>query len=277
MKTTSSEPKTKAAPAAKRIVDDLSPPTVTVPAAARTLAVFETFARERRELSKSELARLLDLPESSCSDLLNSLLAIGYVARTATSRRYYPTGRLMSAASAIAQNDPLGAFSTEAATLLAERSGETSAVGVIDDGAAKVLALNEGTHRLRYVVAAGHRASLHATSLGKALLGMLDEAEVARLLRLRPLKSFSPATKTNPRDIEDELAMSRERGWYTANEEGGDGISSLAVSADFGFGPLALSLIGPTDRVAANHDRYLAALQEVKAFCLSGGDNPRGR
>ena len=44
-----------------------------VPAAARTMALFEIFAREKRELSKSEVARLLDLPESSTSDLLNTL------------------------------------------------------------------------------------------------------------------------------------------------------------------------------------------------------------
>lgn len=273
---TISSVKPKAPRSTKRLVENDAPPVVTVPAAARTMALFEAFAREKRELSKSELARLLDLPESSCSDLLNTLLAIGYVARTTTSRRYYPTARLMAAASAIAQNDPLGAFSTEAAALLSERSGETSTVGVLDDGAAKVLAVNEGAHRLRYVVTPGHRASLHATSLGKALLGALDDAEVARLLRLRPLKSFSPQTVTNPRDLEDELAVSRSRDWYQAIEEGGEGISSLAVSADFGFGPVALSLIGPTERIASNQQDYVAVLKSVKDSFLNGARDGGG-
>ena len=51
-------------------------PTV-VPAATRTMLLLEVFARERRELSNSDLARLMDLPESSCSDLLYTLHDMG--------------------------------------------------------------------------------------------------------------------------------------------------------------------------------------------------------
>ena len=58
-----------------------------VPAATRTMALFEVFAREKRELSNSELARLMDLPESSCSDLLHTMHEMGYLLRTARSRR----------------------------------------------------------------------------------------------------------------------------------------------------------------------------------------------
>ena len=113
------------------------------------MALFEAFARERRELTKSELARLLDLPESSCSDLLNTLHVLGYVSRTANSKRYYPTGKLLTAASAIAENDPLGAFGAEAVALLSQRSNETSTFGVLDGDAVKMVAVADGTHRLR--------------------------------------------------------------------------------------------------------------------------------
>lgn len=245
-------------------------PTTTVPAAARTMALFEVFAREKRELAKSELARMLDLPESSCSDLLNTLHAIGYVARTATSKRYYPTGRLSTISTAIALNDPLGTFGTEASALLSQRTGETSTFGVLDGDGVKVLSVNEGTHRLRYVVATGSRVSLHATAVGKALLGALDEAEVARLLRIKPLKSFTESTHTDPKEIERELKQSRIDGWYTANEEGGIGISSYAISAMLDSGPVALSVIGPTDRMLAEKDEYIRIMKEVQDVVFSG-------
>ena len=57
-----------------------------VPAAARTMLLFEAFARERRELSNAEIAKLLDMPETSCVDLLHTLLEAGYLMRTARSR-----------------------------------------------------------------------------------------------------------------------------------------------------------------------------------------------
>src|SRR3546814_21131377 len=66
-----------------------------VSAAARALAVFETFAREKRELSNSELAKLLNLPDSSCLDLVYTLHHLGYLVRCKQTRRYYPSGRLM--------------------------------------------------------------------------------------------------------------------------------------------------------------------------------------
>lgn len=249
----------------------------TVPAAARTMALFEAFARERRELTKSELARLLDLPESSCSDLLNTLHALGYVSRTANSKRYYPTGKLLTAATAIAENDPLGAFGAEAVALLSQRAGETSTFGVLDGDAVKLVAVAEGTHRLRYVVNTGDRVSLHATAVGKALLGGTDDAEVSRLLRLRPLKSFNAATKTDPKAIEDEIGRHRQLGWYKASEEGGVGISSFAVVARIGSSTVALSMIGPTDRVNANETRYVEILKEVEQTVFNGADGDRPR
>lgn len=257
----------KARKAASAAVDV---PATTVPAAARTMALFEVFAREKRELAKSELARMLDLPESSCSDLLNTLHAIGYVARTATSKRYYPTGRLSTVSTAIALNDPLGAFGAEASALLSQRTGETSTFGVLDGDGVKLLSVNEGTHRLRYVVAAGYRVSLHATAVGKALLGALDDAEVARLLRLKPLKSFTDSTHTDPKQVEQEIKQSRIDGVYTATEEGGIGISSYAISAMLDSGPVALSVIGPTDRILAEREEYLRMMKEVHDVVFSG-------
>src|SRR6218665_775807 len=54
-----------------------------------------TIRPEKRELSNADLARLLDLPESSCSDLLPTLHELGYLLRTGRSRSFYPTARLL--------------------------------------------------------------------------------------------------------------------------------------------------------------------------------------
>jgi DNA-binding IclR family transcriptional regulator len=97
-----------------------------VPAAARTLAIFEAPAREQRELSNSELARHLGVAESSCSDLLHTLLETGYLMRTARTRRFYPSGRLFEITRQIARNDPLLRLGKEAVDMLSERTGETA-------------------------------------------------------------------------------------------------------------------------------------------------------
>jgi DNA-binding IclR family transcriptional regulator len=143
-----------------------------VPAAARTMSLLEVFARERRELSNSDLARLMDLPESSCSDLLHTLHELGYLLRTARSRRFYPTARLLTIAKDISAGDPLYAVASEACELLRDRTGETGLCGRLEAGVVKVLAFAEGTHPLRYVGNVGNKIALHVSALGKAELSL---------------------------------------------------------------------------------------------------------
>jgi DNA-binding IclR family transcriptional regulator len=249
----------------------------TVPAAARALAVFEVFAREQRELLKSELARLLDLPESSCSDLLSTLHEIGYVARTASTKRYYPTSRLANVAFAITQHDELYAIGKEACALLAEKTHESAYFGELDGQEVRIIAAHEGLHPLRYVSVEGDRVVLHATSIGKAVLAGLPPEDCARLLRLKPLKALTDLTKTSPEAIEKELAKQRETGIYSAVNEGREGLSSLAISGRIGDRFVSLGLSGPSDRVKANRESYIASFEEVRAAVFETGDAPKGK
>jgi DNA-binding IclR family transcriptional regulator len=240
-----------------------------VPAAARTMALFEVFARERRELTKSELARLLDLPESSCSDLLNTLFELGYVTRTVETKRYYPTTRLLQAATAISESDPLSGFGAEATGLLSRKVNETCSFGVLDGTRVKILAVQEGTHRLRYVVAVGDRVSVHGTAIGKALLSKLTSAERSRLLRLEPLLRLTDDTITDVTRLEKEITEHHSRGWHCSRGEGAPGVWSLGVADYVGTTLVGLSLIGPADRMKANHDLYLDALLTIHKTLFS--------
>jgi DNA-binding IclR family transcriptional regulator len=234
-----------------------------VPAAARAMALFEIFAREKRELSKSEVARLLDLPESSTSDLLNTLFDLGYVFRTPTTRRFYPTARLLSVAQEISENDSLAAFGMEATSLLAQKSGETASCAVIAGERIKVIAVAQGRYRLRYVLGVGDTFTIHGTAAGKALLSGLDDEEMRRVLRLRPLTKLTVNTKTDPRLVEADVRAGRERGWQRAVDEGTIGVSSLALSGRVGDENIGLGIIGPTERVVPNSDELAARLLEV--------------
>ncbi|HBD37671.1 MAG TPA: IclR family transcriptional regulator, partial [Cupriavidus sp.] len=152
-----------------------------IPAAGRAMAVFEVFARERRELSNSDMARLLALPESSTSDLLHTLQSLGYLMRTPRSRRFYPTGRLFEVGRQIAENDPLSAVAQEAVEQVGEITNESVFFGVLDTSAVKVVAAQPSRLPLRYIIEVGSRAALHASALGKGLLSLLppDAARAA--------------------------------------------------------------------------------------------------
>jgi DNA-binding IclR family transcriptional regulator len=247
--------------AKKKKAEEISTP---VPAAARTLAVFEIFARERRPLSKSELARLLDLPESSCSDLLNTVESLGYVTRTMSTRRYYPTTRLLATATSIAESDSLGLVAAEATSKLSKRTGETCTFGIIEGDAVKILAVMQGHHPLRYVAQPGDRVSLHATAVGKALLSELPPEEMGRILRLKPLRRRTESTIVDPKELIRRIQEERPQGWYSAVNEANEGVSSMAIAGRLGNEIAGMSIVGPTARLTASKDKYVAILKEFK-------------
>jgi DNA-binding IclR family transcriptional regulator len=236
----------------------------TVPATLRTLAVFETFAREQRELSNAEVARLIGLPESSTSDLLHTLHEAGYLLRTVRSRRFYPTRRLLELARQSAEKDPIATFAAEAIAALSERTGETAICGRPDGARVQVVGMQEGSHTLRYMLRPGERLAMHASALGKALLSLMPPAEMRRAIRARPLRPFGPNTITDPEALERAIGEVRARGWSWVADEAGDGVAAIAIAGLVGDEPLAISLAGPTTRLQASREVYLAALEEIR-------------
>ncbi|WP_424811330.1 IclR family transcriptional regulator [Roseococcus sp. YIM B11640] len=242
----------------------------TVPAALRTLAIFEIFAREQRELSNAEVARLMGLPESSTSDLLHTLHEAGYLLRTPRTRRFYPTRRLSETARRASDKDPLASFAAEAISVLSERTGETALCGRPDGMRVQVVGMQPGRHPLRYMRDPGERLSMHGSALGKALLALMPAAEMRRLIRSRPLRALGPATITDPDALEADIDETRARGWSWVCDEAAEGVAAIAIAGLVGEEPLAISLAGPTGRIEASKPAYLAALEEIRPQLFGG-------
>lgn len=71
----------------------------------QVIEIVELFAREKQPLALSEMARLLDMPVSSCLGLIRTLEEQGYMYETGRRQGYYPTGRLLAMAQVIAAHD----------------------------------------------------------------------------------------------------------------------------------------------------------------------------
>ncbi len=132
-----------------------------VKTALRVLEIIETFARERRALSLSELSRLLSVPASSCLALIRTLTSLGYLYETARRQGYYPTGRLLAMAQQIARHDPVLDRVHGTMNELREATGETIVIGKLHEGQRCVyLDVLESPHAIRYIATAGERREL---------------------------------------------------------------------------------------------------------------------
>lgn len=246
-----------------------------VPAAARALSLFEVFAREKREMTNVELAQYLELPESSCSDLVSTLIEIGYLTRSVRTRRLYPTGRLFSVATEIDDNVGVTARLTEACEALRNKTSESALCGSLHKGVVTVRAFAPGHEALRYSSARGDRLSLHVSAMGKAILSRMPEAEVERELTRMPWPKMASNTLTHPADLIQQVATFREQGWALIENEGSEGLASMAMAGVVNGELFAIAVAGAQSRIRIYEKAYLAALRDVgdKLFD-SGGPQP---
>ena len=235
-----------------------------VPTAQRVMQVFEIFARERRPLTNAELARFLQLADSSCSDLLHTLRQSGYLLRTPKSRFFHPTGRLNEIAGLIAASDPMQQFAAEALEILSRQTGETAMCGHMDGTNVKVFACQESARALRYVLKPGVTLNLHSTALGKALLGTLPTKERDALIDSLSLEADTPHTITDPKQLKAQITASLEYGCFAARGEGSEGVYAIGIAGIVGGKLTAFSIVGPIHRFEQNLGSYRAILLDMK-------------
>ena len=230
----------------------------------RTLDFFELFAEQKRTLPLSEIAKLLDIPVSSCHDVLQALIRRGYIYELGSRAGYYPTSRLHSVAEAIVDHDPLLLRAELAMDALAASIGETVALAKATDLDLNYVMVKESNHQLRFSVRVGDGIrSLYATSAGKALLGSLDGKARDSVINRLKLEQFTPLTITDKDRLREDVVLGSERGWYLNDEE--SALDAMTFSASFRWRNVlyVLTVAGPKSRVSSKRDEIIASLVET--------------
>jgi len=103
-------------------------------------------------------------------------------------------------------------------------------------------------------------AAAYATSLGKALLAELTEAELTGLLP-QSLAPLTENTITSRDKLRDELTVVRERGYAFEHEEGTTGVACVAAVVPYRIPASdALSCSMPADQATDSETRRIGEL-----------------
>lgn len=239
---------------------------MSVKTALRVIEIIEVFAREKRPLSLSELARLLEVPVSSCLALIRTLAELGYLYELGRRNGYYPTSRLLAMAQQIARNDPVLDRVHPTLVELREATHETVVLAKLSiDTRVVYLQVLDSPHTIRYTAVAGEFKPLHANSLGKALLSTLSPERRHALLTAAPLARYNARTLVDPATVEAELAASRERGWFRNLGESIDEVGAIAWPVMLSGEAYAISIGAPVYRIEPNQEAYAKIL---RAACV---------
>ena len=236
----------------------------TVKTALRVIGIIELFAQEMQPLSLSEIARALDVPVSSCLGLLRTLTQLGYLYETGKRQGYYPTGRLYTMAQRIYRADPILEKIRPSLEELRNTTQETIVLGKLNaDWRVVYIDVVQSPNPIRYVAVAGTQRSVHANSIGKALLSCLTVAERQTVFKNRPLGVFNPRTLHTIEAIEADLTASHERGYFANFGESIADVAGVAWPLQVNGTFYAVSIVGPMYRIQEHLTAYAERLRSV--------------
>lgn len=228
---------------------------------ARTLGIFELYAREVRPLSLTELSRGLNAPMSSTLALVRTLIGKGYLYETRKRGGYYPTKKLLGASLKIDSGDPVLDLIHPHLIALRDASGETTVLGKRQDLSVIYLDAVQSTKAIRYMAEVGETRSLHSNSIGKALFSALDSAEQRKLAARIKWERHTGETLTSAKALLADATQSAARGWTANIGESVADLAAIAMPFCLAGEWYGLSIVGPISRMQASWDNHIVLLK----------------
>ncbi|WP_225770022.1 IclR family transcriptional regulator [Inquilinus sp. Marseille-Q2685] len=200
-----------------------------VKSADRVFDLFELLAPRREGLSHTAIADALGIPKSSLTQLLKTAIRRGYVGYDPDTKHYRLGARFGAIAGPASLIRDLIA---QADTVLQEITAvtrESSALNILRDDAAEVVAAVNSPQRLVSHMRLGDLAPLYATSGGKVILAHMREHELKAYLGRVTLRPSTPRTITSVRELRSQLKDIRQEGIARSLEEYTPGIIGVAT------------------------------------------------
>ena len=223
----------------------------TIQALHHALTVLETFLEPDRMVQGiSEISDALDLNKSRVFRILNTLEQHHFVQRDPETKQYRLGLALMAFGETARQRLEVVQVAAPVLDALAEQSGETVHLGILDGDESVCVARRVSAHTVRLYAEVGRRAPLHVGGVPKVLLAYLPAAERAQILRSGTLAPITDQTTVDPDELEETLAQIRRDGYNVAVGDLDPEVHSIAAPIHDHAGRVvaAVSVAGPSHR-----------------------------
>ncbi|MBW2207845.1 MAG: IclR family transcriptional regulator [Deltaproteobacteria bacterium] len=226
-----------------------------VKSADRVIQILEAVGLAREGVTHGDLVSALNIPKSSLSSLLSTLVDSQYLSLEKSSKRYelgsqilVMAGRYLHGLDVVKLGQPL----------LREITGVTdeSSEIAIKRGHDIVIVCKEDSSRpVARVIQIGDRAPMYATAAGKAILAHLQEEETAKYFSSVDMAPLTKNTITDPIVLQKELKRIRSGALARSNEELDEGVVALAAPVFDFHGQVVASVVVPVPAMRFTKER----------------------
>ena len=220
--------------------------------------VLDLFSQQQPEWGVTEVAHILDIPKSTTSEIMTSLVTQGLLSHTSSGR--YRLGWRLFELSQVLLDDT--AFCVEARIAmqeLVERWGETTHLAVLDGVQVLYVEKLQGTPAVQILLSrVGARLPAHCSSVGKVLLAHQEWQKVADQLEAQIATPFTPNTIVSLEILSSELAKIYQQGYACDREEVVVGLCCVAAPIHEPYGKViaAISISVPAYRFYPQQEHY---------------------
>lgn len=239
----------------------------------KALRVLDCFSEQEPQWRVTDLARTLQMPKSTVSNILTTLEAAGYVRQTPDGS--YRLGLRVFELGFVARST-LGVREHVLPILeeVLRATDEIVYLTIPREGQVLYIEALYPTKRLIQYSIVGRTGPMHCTGCGKAMLAYLRPEEVKAVVHTHGLPRFTDATITTWDDLMVELDEIRRRGYAIDRGEHSAGVRCVAAPILGPGGRLlgAISLSGPPLHMTEERiPRYAAVIQRACGEIASQG------
>ncbi len=194
----------------------------------RLLDILLLFKEGKESWSVDDMARMLDLPKSTCYRLVRALQEKGFLEKSGSSNYQLGISFMRLSGVALSSNRDIRLMALPSMKRIADVVKESVSLMRLMNRQVVCVESIEGQHTLRVSIPQGYVQPLHAGASSRVLLAYLPEESWRKLLEL-PLQRYTETTITDFDALCENLRQVRRDGYAVSNGEVAAGARAVAI------------------------------------------------
>lgn len=191
------------------------------------LKIVEAFETSSPTLTVSEAAARTGLTRAAARRYLLTLVSLGYAETDGKSFRLTP--RILRLGYAYLSTASLPKLTQPILDGIGQKLREVVSLAILDSTEIVILARSASLRVISAATGVGMRLPAYCTAIGRVMLADLSDAEIEQILRKSTLRKFTLRTKTDLKELREEVAFARANGYSISDEELELGLRAIAI------------------------------------------------
>jgi DNA-binding IclR family transcriptional regulator len=243
------------------------------------LELFRDQNGNREALSVTEISNLSGYSLAVTHRIVNALVKRGYIIQKEKRGKYSLGLKFLEFSYVIRKNIEIANIADRFLLDLNKEADEAVTLGILDNNEILVIERLDVSHDLNVSGAAGKRAPLHSTAIGKLFLTQMSQKKRHTIFKGEAIIKHTKNTIADLDEMEKELELFRVEGCTFDREETALGVWSVAAPVYNFQGKIeaGVAIVAPTIRINDQNAKRMISLTKSCAAKISRNMGYRGK